>query len=57
MPVVMDDTFVNFDADRAAAAADTVRDLATRHQVIHFTCHACTAELLDPEGTRTVALA
>jgi len=25
--------------------------------VIYFTCHAWTAELLDPEATRTVALA
>ncbi|MDQ3345001.1 MAG: AAA family ATPase [Chloroflexota bacterium] len=57
LPVVMDDIFVNFDADRASRAAGTIRELATRHQVIYFTCHARTAELLDPEGTRTVALA
>jgi uncharacterized protein YhaN len=57
LPVVMDDTFVNFDAGRAAAAADAVRDLATRHQVIYFTCHAATAAVLDPGGERIVALA
>jgi uncharacterized protein YhaN len=57
LPVVMDDTFVNFDAGRAAAAADAVRDLATRHQVIYFTCHAATAAVLDPGGERTVSLA
>ena len=57
LPVVMDDTFVNFDAGRAAAAADAVRDLATRHQVIYFTCHAETARVLDPDGERTVGLA
>jgi len=57
LPVVMDDILVNFDAERAARAASAVRDLATRHQVIYFTCHAWTAELLDPDGTRTVALA
>ncbi|CAN5377096.1 hypothetical protein BH24CHL10_BH24CHL10_05370 [soil metagenome] len=57
LPVVMDDILVNFDIDRASRAAGTIRDLATRHQVIYFTCHAWTAELLDPEGTRTVALA
>ena len=45
------------DAGRAAAAADAVRDLATRHQVIDFTCHAATADGLDPGGERTVALA
>jgi hypothetical protein len=27
------------------------------HQVIDFTCHAWTAELLDPDGHRTVAVA
>jgi len=53
----MDDKFVNFDAGRAAAAADAVRDLATRHQIIYFTCHAETARVLDPDGERTVALA
>jgi len=57
LPVVMDDILVNFDADRASRAAGAIRDLATRHQVIYFTCHAWTAELLDPEATRTVALA
>ncbi|MDQ3688612.1 MAG: AAA family ATPase [Chloroflexota bacterium] len=57
LPVVMDDILVNFDVDRASRAAGTIRDLATRHQVIYFTCHAWTAELLDPEGARTVALA
>ena len=57
LPVVMDDILVNFDAERAARAADAIRDLATRHQVIYFTCHAPTAELLDPEGLRTLALA
>jgi exonuclease SbcD len=46
-----------FDAGRAAAAAEAVQDLATRHQVIYFTCHAETAGMLDPGGGRTVALA
>lgn len=56
LPVVMDDILVNFDADRAARAASAIRDLASRHQVLYFTCHAWTAELLDLEGARTVTL-
>ena len=56
LPVVMDDILVNFDADRAARAAAAITDLADRHQVVYFTCHPWTAELLDPEGTRTVPL-
>jgi uncharacterized protein YhaN len=57
LPVVMDDILVNFDADRAARAAAAIRDLAERHQVLYFTCHATTAALLDPAGSRTLALA
>ena len=57
LPVVMDDILVNFAADRAARAADAVRDLATRHQVIYLTCHVPTARMLDPGGERTVTLA
>jgi uncharacterized protein YhaN len=56
LPVVMDDILVNFDADRAARAASAIRDLANRHQVLYFTCHRWTAELLDPGGKRTLAL-
>ncbi len=56
LPVVMDDIIVNFDADRAARAASSIRDLAARHQVLYFTCHRWTAELLDPEGARTLTL-
>jgi uncharacterized protein YhaN len=56
LPVVMDDILVNFDPDRAARAAAAIRDLAARHQVLYFTCHPWTAELLDPDGSRTVGL-
>jgi len=56
LPVVMDDILVNFDADRAARAAAAIRDLAERHQVLYFTCHPRTAELLDPDGGRTLTL-
>jgi uncharacterized protein YhaN len=56
LPVVMDDILVNFDADRASRAAAAIRDLAARHQVLYFTCHPVTAQLLDPGGTRTLAL-
>ena len=39
LPVVMDDILVNFDPDRAERAARSIEDLATRHQVLYFTCH------------------
>jgi uncharacterized protein YhaN len=56
LPVVMDDILVNFDRERATRAARAIRDLATRHQVVFFTCHPQTAELLDPDGVATVRL-
>ena len=56
LPVVMDDILVNFDAERADRAASSIRDLASRHQVLYFTCHRWTAELLDPDGQRTLTL-
>ncbi|MGI8658433.1 MAG: AAA family ATPase [Candidatus Limnocylindria bacterium] len=57
LPVVMDDILVNFDPERAGRASAAIRELATRHQVLYFTCHAWTADALDPEGHRTLALA
>jgi len=56
LPVVMDDILVNFDADRADRAAAAIRDLAERHQVLYFTCHRWTAEMLDPDRSRTLTL-
>lgn len=40
LPLILDDVFVNFDAQRARAAAQTVCDFAAAgHQVLVFTCH------------------
>lgn len=40
LPLVLDDVLVNFDSDRAKAAAGVLRDFAaTGHQLIVFTCH------------------
>jgi uncharacterized protein YhaN len=56
LPVVMDDILVNFDRERATRAARAIRDLATLHQVVFFTCHPPTAELVDADGVATVHL-
>ncbi len=50
LPVIMDDILVNFDPQRARAAAGAIRGLAAEHQVIFFTCHPATAELLTDHG-------
>ena len=40
LPMVLDDVLVNFDADRARAAAEVLRDFAAQgYQVLMFTCH------------------
>jgi uncharacterized protein YhaN len=46
LPMVLDDVLVNFDARRATAAAEVLRDFAGRgHQLIVFTCHEHMANL------------
>jgi uncharacterized protein YhaN len=51
MPLVLDDVLVNFDMDRARAAAGVLRDFAAAgHQLLVFTCHehlAAMFKLLD----------
>ena len=39
MPVIMDDVLVNFDPERAQAAANVIADLSSRFQVLMLTCH------------------
>lgn len=52
LPVVLDDVLVNFDAQRAQAAAALLRDFAAAgHQVLVFTCHEHLAELFHAQGT------
>lgn len=46
LPLVLDDVLVNLDADRAAAVARLVAEVATRHQVLLLTCRAETRDLL-----------
>ncbi len=50
LPVVMDEILVNFDPARAAAAARAISRLASTHQILFFTCHPATAELLVNEA-------
>jgi uncharacterized protein YhaN len=46
LPVLMDDVLVNFSPDRAEPAARAIADLASRRQVVFFTCHPAAADLL-----------
>ena len=53
LPLVMDDVFVNFDPARARAIAEIVAEFAQSHQVLAFTCHPSTRDLMlrvDPNA-------
>ncbi len=46
LPLILDDVLVNFDMDRARAAAEVLRDFAGQgHQMLVFTCHDHIAKL------------
>lgn len=58
LPIVMDDVFVNFDPSRARAIGQIVTEFARTQQVLIFTCHPSTSDMLinlTPE-TRIVTL-
>ncbi len=46
LPVIMDDILVNFDPERARSAAGAIKNLSETHQVMVFTCHPETVDLL-----------
>lgn len=58
LPILMDDVVVNFDPERRSGSALAVGELARMRQVIFFTCHPETAELLQREvaGSTLVTL-
>lgn len=46
LPVLMDDVLVNLDPERREGTAAAVADLARKRQIVLFTCHPATADLL-----------
>lgn len=54
MPFVMDDVLVNFDPRRAAQVAHLLAEVAQRSQVLYFTCHPHTVDLLTEVGAGAV---
>ncbi len=46
LPVILDEILVNFDPERCRAACRAIASLAETHQVLYFTCHPWTADLL-----------
>lgn len=47
MPLILDDTLINFDDDRARAALGVFADMARHMQVLLFTHHARMVELAE----------
>lgn len=58
LPVLMDDIVVNYDVDRVRGAAAAIAELASSRQVVFFTCHEATADILSHavSGARTIEL-
>jgi len=50
LPLVMDDVLVNFSPDRAAAIAEVLVEVAAEQQLLFFTCHPATRDLLTGAG-------
>ena len=46
LPLVFDDILVNFDPGRARATAEAILDLSQSLQILMFTCHPPTVELM-----------
>jgi len=47
LPLIMDEVLVNFDEERALGVAEAISDITARHQVLMFTCHPHTVDLMQ----------
>jgi uncharacterized protein YhaN len=56
LPIVMDEVLVNFDPARARLAAGAIAELAHERQVLFFTCHPATRDLLLEAGPEAIAI-
>ena len=47
LPIVFDDILVNFDPKRFKAACEGIKELSETNQVLYFTCHPETVDMLS----------
>jgi uncharacterized protein YhaN len=47
LPIVFDDILVNFDPERFRAACEAIKELAKTNQILYFTCHPESVNLLS----------
>ncbi|MBU0568011.1 AAA family ATPase [bacterium] len=46
LPLVFDDILVNFDPERARTAVESILEFSRSHQILLFTCHPATVDLV-----------
>jgi len=46
LPIIFDDILVNFDPERFRAACEAIKELAKTNQILYFTCHPESVDLL-----------
>ncbi len=56
LPLVLDETFVNWDRERRERGLDTIAAISQGRQVIVFTCHRNVADWLAQRGARLVEI-
>lgn len=56
LPLILDETLVNWDQDRRQRALDLLTDVASERQVLLFTCHPGVAGEAEDRGARRVDL-
>ena len=56
LPLVMDETLVNWDATRRDRAFDLLEQVARNRQVFFFTCHPAMAAEMEDRGAKVLAL-
>jgi uncharacterized protein YhaN len=49
MPIIIDDSFVNFDDNRTNKAIELLQKVKENHQILFFTCHQHIAEKFNKE--------
>lgn len=56
LPLMLDDIFIQYDAQRAATAFSLIADFASDRQVLFFTCHKHIEELAKQNGANLLKL-
>ncbi len=56
LPVIVDETLINFDPERALRAASAFIELSERNQILVFTCHPQVMELFQEAARKSHAL-